>query len=589
MLNSSFEAWHVRFVRQERLHRRQETSLLRRMEGRLRRTVLKALELFALQANSLRRLTTTLQRVMNKRAMGFLRQQTSAFGKASGDKFLAKQKAECERLIEQRARASAERTAKALLHLWRCGTAAEHALMAQRQSGARALLLLLNVLMRAKRQGAIERWRAKTFCCRNAASEEQRLVLRARLDKLERVRQGSLILQTATRHRERLALCRALHGSWRTATWQSVVRSVDASASRELRRLRADGDALKSQLEEERKKSALLQSSEAEEANRNNAALEETSVILREVRQERRHQAEVVESLRGELRQEARVMEALRKQAAEVATLRGVLQETHTQSASFEADKRAAVYELGIVRSELRDAERKAQAQGQQAQALQQQVSGLTLRTHEAEHDVLERAARMERDMEERAWKAEQKLQRRLDEQTRASELQASMAEEQERSINYLEEVVKEQGNQLRHERRERSKSAEQLRTSASLTESKSVLLQEQVSALRAQLQREQAELRASERVWAGDRAALLVAARSEVSEPGFVLSAGGAARKHRAASRTSSSPHRARMSSVGGSRDQRAVTGGHGGHDGHGNCPWHGSGRAARMLTMEG
>merc|ERR1712226_59674 len=89
-------------------------------------------------------------------------------------------------------------------------------------------------------------------------------------------------------------------------------------------------------------------------------------------------------------------------------------------------------------------------------------------------------------------------------------ELQTAMTEEQERSIRRLEDLLKEQSDQLRRERREHAKGLEQLKSCSEKSTTKSSLLEEQVSALRQQLHREQSELRASERAWASDRAALL-------------------------------------------------------------------------------
>jgi len=400
---------------------------------------------------------------------------------------------------------------------------------------------------------------------------------RRREERLDRVRQGGLILQAASRHRERLALCRALNGSWRMAKWQSVIRSLDASAAREQRRLRADSEALKAKLDQERIAAAKFHESEAGEAERNELVLEETNAILEEVQRERQQQADLLESLRNELELTSRSEAQALHEAAEV----------RAQKLALEADQRATSRELGQVRAELREArqavERHAQAEvlrerefSEHSQALQQKALVWNLQAHDSEREVREHAARVEREVEERARKAEQTLEKMLEEQTRNSELQASMAEEQERSIRHLEELVKEQGSQLRHERRERSKSADQLRASASLTESKSLLLQEQVAALRQQLQREQAELRASERAWAGDRAALLSAVVKAPTpllnddDDGPMLRA-SSQRGRRRTPKASASPLR-------NSSTTRSILG-------RGNCPWHGSGKAARLL----
>lgn len=593
MLSGCFEAWRVRFCRAERLHRRQLVALERRLGLRYCRTALKSLEVFALQMHSVRRLAALFQRVLTKSGLKSWHRRSllasaGASGRevaeASGQRALGKQKADFERFLEQRARESAERTAKVLLHAWRCGSAAEKANQAQRLGAARGLLLLLSGLARSRRRAALERWRAISLCCRSATTLDQRTAARDQVDKLERVRQGGLILQATARHRQRMALCRALNGSWRTAKWQSVVRSLDASAAREQRRLRADGEALRAQLDEERHLAHQLRTSEVLEAERNDLALEETNAILRDVHREREYQAQTVDRVRAELRREVESeAEALRRanqsvtaEAAEAATLRGVLWEARSQAASLESDHRAAVKELGVLRTELREARQTVEKQAQAELQREREALVWNIQVHDAERDARERAARTERETEDR-------LERRIEDHTRQSELQASMAEDQERNIRHLEDLVKEQGHQLRQERRERSKSVDQLRNSASITESKSLLLQEQVTALRQQLQREQAELRASERAWAGDRVALLSAvvkplshldAADEYVDDGPHMRA-SSQRGRRRMPRASTSPLRtsSRIRSIGG----------------RGNCPWHGSGKAARILGMEG
>merc|ERR1712087_612867 len=117
---------------------------------------------------------------------------------------------------------------------------------------------------------------------------------------------------------------------------------------------------------------------------------------------------------------------------------------------------------------------------------------------------------RRTREIVDHAWQSEQRLEDALADRTRAAQLQTAMTEEQERSIRRLEELLKEQSDQLRRERREHAKGLEQLKSSSDTSLNKSSLLEEQVAALRQQLHREQAELRASERAWASDRAALL-------------------------------------------------------------------------------
>merc|ERR1712039_741684 len=118
-------------------------------------------------------------------------------------------------------------------------------------------------------------------------------------------------------------------------------------------------------------------------------------------------------------------------------------------------------------------------------------------RTKETEQKLEEEARRRTREIVDRAWKSESRLQDALEDRTRAAELQTAMTEEQERSIRRLEELLKEQSDQLRRERREHARGLEQLKSSSETSLSKSVLLEEQVTALRQQLYREQTELRA--------------------------------------------------------------------------------------------
>merc|ERR1740138_382025 len=131
-------------------------------------------------------------------------------------------------------------------------------------------------------------------------------------------------------------------------------------------------------------------------------------------------------------------------------------------------------------------------------------------RAAEAEAETQAKAQQGLREEEQRAKHTEQQLEGMLENHTWALDEQGALAQEQDRNIRRLEELLREQSDQARRERRDHSRGVDQLISTASLSESKTQLCEEQTAALRRQLYQQQAELRASERAWASDRAALL-------------------------------------------------------------------------------
>jgi len=378
-------------------------------------------------------------------------------------------------------------------------------------------------------------------------------------------------------HRQRLALCQALIGNWRAARWHSLVRTLDASSAREHRRLRADCEGLRAQLavsEEEALRACAL---EADQAERSDHTREEASAILHAVRKERAAQAESVQQC------EAAEAEA-REQNDELVQ---ELTQARSRATILEAERRSMARELGVLRNELREARAAAEQAGQasmqkerafheQAQALHERALTSGHEMRDAQREIQERAERVEKEVADRARASEKALEDMLEEKGRAIDLQQSMADEQDRNIRHLEDLLKEQGQQLLREREDHSQGVVSLRASASLTESKSCLLQEQVVALRQQLQKEHSELRASERAWSSDRAALVAAVANMQLPQSPSLAA--PRRSSEGSLRRSSSAKPGDFKEKAGAVAQPA-SGGH-----HGRCPWHGRGAGGRM-----
>jgi hypothetical protein len=183
---------------------------------------------------------------------------------------------------------------------------------------------------------------------------------------------------------------------------------------------------------------------------------------------------------------------------------------------------------------------------------LRQAEQNADLRVLQSECDAQERVHVASAEMEERARYAEKEISRIIDERDHASEMQAALNDEQDRSIRHLEDLLKEQNDQLRRERRDHSKAQ---------------LFEEQVAALRQQLHQEQTKFRASERTWAADRAALMTAVANSTNfaqqaRPPQVGRVAGSRRKPTERFARSNTAGKAKLPS---------------GNGNVGICPWHG------------
>jgi len=559
-LEATMTAWRMQFCWVQRAQRHRLVNLDRRMAGRICRCAMESWLSAIAQQRKLRRFGMLLWRVQGNIGLctwraraARARAATAASGLVASRQALIRQRTDCERLVEKRSMECAQRTAIALLHTWRCAAAAESALRAQRATAARSLARVVATLQRSSRQSALHRWNAVKCALSVCKAADETLVSFQRDDRLECTRQGAMILHGIVQRRCLLALSRALHGPWRIARWQSLVRALDASSAREQRRLRSDIDLLKASLAGAEEEASRSQDMWSGEAQRNQQAQEETASIVQAIERERRQHAAVLDSLNFELQQtkdaELAAFERAREAEAELtheaAALEQELRETRARNALLEGERRTHVREMTAVKDELAEVGFVAEEQGrvcrdreqqfdEHARGLAEHARTLEERLRQTELATTERARETEKtaeeraevrvrvaaaEAEERARHAEKEIDRVIAERDRTSELQAAMAEEQDRSIRRLEDLLKEQADQLRRERRDHSKGLEHLKSSASLNESKTKLFEEQVAALRQQLHREQSELRASERAWAGDRAALLAAVANSLPQ----------------------------------------------------------------------
>jgi len=269
---------------------------------------------------------------------------------------------------------------------------------------------------------------------------------------------------------------------------------------------------------------ARIKQLEASEAQRNDEAFAETKRIMKVVQRERLEHEKALTELRDNLRNsEEREMAALEQagklqevQEKDASEVEQKFRDIQARTLVVEGQRRAALRELATARNELREGAHAAEERerergrtdlererifGEQQLALQQQAWGVEAQTREAERDAEKHWWNVEMEMEERARRAKSELaqaladrDRKLKEQGRTVEHQAVMADEQERNIKRLEELLKEQGDQLKRERRDHAHGLKEVRCSVSVSESKSCLLEEQVTALRQQLSRDQSE-----------------------------------------------------------------------------------------------
>eukprot|EP00913_Durusdinium_trenchii_P011067 g10389.t1 len=422
-----------------------------------------------------------------------------------------------------------------LLSAWRSVCDAQAATQERRTSAAHFLLHLLAAKERRARQRALQCWRGSAMATAVEASAQCRLMAHGETQRELRVCHGVSILSNMVR----LRLQQALLGHWRVLRWQAMVRSLDSSFARDQRRMLAEADALRAQLVQSHDEALELRALQLSEAERSNRTRQEAEAIVEAVKRERASQATKMADLENDKSSSKQQCEKLQEQ----------LEQALADVTQLDAEKRSAMKEISLEHLD-------AEAHSTQSFKMQN-ARGRTWcrqRCSESVQAVQQRALKREAELKDAAQMSDQAQQQKILELHRSMELQTSMAEDQEKNIRHLQDLLKEQGEQLARERSDHQRGLNALRASASLSESKTSLLQEQVVALRQQLQREHQELMASERAWSSDRAALL----SAVSSPVLPPSGKRAARRKPS---PSSSPK------PGGAR-----------------CPWHGPGGSKKL-----
>jgi len=593
ILIAVMRAWSAVYCRRQRVQSWRLHGMQRRMALRLQRTSFSAFVAMRNRVQALLRLSGILRRALGASGISMWRSRTAkvtAVMAASDLRSLKRgcmqQRADLQRIIEQRTQESAEHTSRALLHAWRCSSAVQASSVAavkkHRRLVAQVLVGRISSLMRDRLRSGLSRWRCGAQALSHRHAADTAIHQRVKIEKLDRVRQGAVLLGSLLQRRTLKLLSHCFHGPWRYAQWEALLRSIDSSSTREHRRLRAVADVLRSELDATRLETSKLDSDlrskishlEAQllaESIRNNEAFGEADIIREVIERERQlaererqehqdAQREFQEHLQcretrhcaAEAHAETRHCAAeARAEAAEelakskvrglelqtgmeIAELERRLRDGQAKHVLSEGQRRAAMNELESARTEIQaeirsavekerqherlDAE-KERVMGEHQLALRQHAGALDKRAREAERRAESQACRAEQLVEERARQTEHKMElalsdkeKSLDEHGRAVQMQAAMAEEQERNMRRLEGLLKEQSDQTRRERKDHSRGLEQLRSYASVSESKSYLLEEQVLALKHQLQRDHSELKASERAWASDRAAMLTA-----------------------------------------------------------------------------
>merc|ERR1719362_615544 len=104
---------------------------------------------------------------------------------------------------------------------------------------------------------------------------------------LQRIQQGAVLLQSFLQHKNRLLATSVFHEKLIPARWQAVLRTCDASALRDQRRLRAECSALRVELAGAAEDTESLRKLEVSQAMRNDEAQAEASSILEAVQRER--------------------------------------------------------------------------------------------------------------------------------------------------------------------------------------------------------------------------------------------------------------------------------------------------------------
>eukprot|EP00435_Cladocopium_sp_Y103_P003129 s62_g1.t1 len=371
-----------------------------------------------------------------------------------------------------------------IFHAWLSVSRQNLALEAKKNAGAHMALQILAALARHRLSDALQCWRGKAMARAVEVASQRSLAEQYEAQREVRVQHGVSILDHLMRRR----LQQALLGHWRVLRWQHMVRSLDSSFARDQRRMLAETDSLRSQLLQSHDEALELRALKASEANKALRTQQEAEAIVEAVKKERANQAAKLQDMEAS----KNAMEQL------CSKLRDQLDQAMSEVSQLENEKRNAMQQLCSLQSDLDDAQRQreemSQAEMQRERAFQEQVQALQ-----------QRALNREAELQDAAQRSEKTLEQKLHEKQRAVELQTSIAEDQEKNIRHLEDLLKEQGNVLARERNDHQRGLNALRASASLSESKTSLLQEQVVALRQQLQREHQELMASERAWSSD------------------------------------------------------------------------------------
>ncbi|CAE7590290.1 unnamed protein product [Symbiodinium natans] len=579
LLSQVFTSWRRDFTQAERRLRARSRNAQVRAGLRLSREAFQAWMKLDVYHRRLHRLVAVLRSGWGRSGLRTWRTQAArraakataeVLGKEALHRALAQQKVGCEYFVEARSRECANRTAKALLHAWRCASAADSAAKAQRIAAAQFLIRTVAGYERLARRAALQRWRAAADVACVEATSKERMAARSRHERQQQMQNGLRILATVVKHRVQMALAQAFHGQWRACRWQAMVRALDASALRDQRRMRAEAETLRAQVVACREEAYEMRARTAAEEVRGDRTREEAQEIVEAVRRERASQAEKIAELRSSER------EALE----ESQDLRERLDDALSHVNRLEGAKQSTLEDLRMLHTELDEArergEELSKAEVQRERAHHEQVQTLQQQALLAQNAARDQEAAFRRQLDlaqkeanDATHSSEKTWELRLQEKERACELQTSIAEDQERNIRHLESLLKEQGDQLTKERSDHMRGLDQLRASTALSESKTCLLQEQVVALRQQLRREHQELLASEKAWSSDRAALLSAVASQ-GEPVALRALPPPARsRSSSASRRKASPSPKDQ----GPGSVSAV-----------RCPWHGPGASKKL-----
>eukprot|EP00928_Gymnodinium_smaydae_P067805 TRINITY_DN5079_c0_g3_i1.p1 TRINITY_DN5079_c0_g3~~TRINITY_DN5079_c0_g3_i1.p1 ORF type:complete len:1918 (-),score=258.91 TRINITY_DN5079_c0_g3_i1:74-5827(-) len=552
-LTQAFRRWHLRFCASERVHRVRLHALQRRQSFHLRRACFYGFQCEQQRARATQRMVVLIRRLLGMSGLrkwrsNAARRQVVQEDRTRDEAFaeLSQRQSWCKKLEQHASHLMLAGLARSMLHAWRCvaSTEAEAAKRAarQRQCSAKAMGAFFNALLRDRRRYALGTWRANSFAATLHASSKQSAQQRSHSADLENIRQGATLLQSIFGRCKLSVLSNVIHGPWRGAVWESEMRSIDSWSLRESRRGRADSEAVWKKMVATRNDVRHLRAQGASLAEWNDEALAETRQIMDDIATRRSEQEQALTELRTKLMQsevlEQAAMESIREMEfarsneagaqrqrlrVDIARFEEQLTEARAFNAKSETERNAHSLELSTVRSELVEAQKSAdelarrrmlqkRSGGERIKSLKQELQSVHKRGLEAESAIEARSRKAVLELEERAKREEETLSEECEQRSRACELHSSLAEEHERTIQHLEELLRNQGDQLRRSRESHSLDLRQINDSASFSESKSCLLQEQVSTLTQQLRREQSELKAYEKAWSCDRAALLTA-----------------------------------------------------------------------------